>query len=85
MAFNMVVNTLKGKDFMGRWLAEPNPNYILYNKEYYWQEGYEFFNNPYYCGKEQVQIDQYDNQLSKNYEVLLLTYEYMTERQGGSS
>lgn len=77
-----IVNALQGKDFMGRWLAEPNHNYVLYNKEYYWSEGYEFFKNPYYCGEEWVPIDRYNNQLSENYEVLLPTYEYMTERQG---
>lgn len=77
-----VVTDLTGKDFIGRWLAEPNDNYILYNKEYYWSEGYKFFKNPYYCGEEYTLIDKYDNKLDKNHKVLLPTSKYSSEWQG---
>ncbi|UDN61471.1 SIR2 family protein [Clostridioides sp. ES-W-0016-02] len=77
-----IVNDLKGKDFMGRWLTEPNSNYTLYNKEYYWADGYYFFQNSYYCGEEWVQIDEHKNILEKDYKVLLPTYSYTTEREG---
>ena len=29
----------------------------MYNKEYYWSDAHTFFNNPYYCGLEWVNID----------------------------
>lgn len=77
-----IVRELIGKDFIGRWLAEPNDNYTLYNKEYYWSEGDKFFKNPYYCGEECTLIDKYDNKLDKNYKVLLPTFKYSSERQG---
>jgi len=77
-----IVNELREKDFMGRWLVEPNKNNTLYNKEYYWGNGYYFFQNPYYCGEEWTQIDKYEDKLDENYQVLLPICEYTTERQG---
>lgn len=76
------MKVLTDKDFMGRWMPEPNENYILYNKEYYWSEGYLFFRNPYYCGEEWVNINEYGDSFSELGKILIPTFQYQTERQG---
>lgn len=76
------LQTLENADFMGRWTAEPNENYVLYNKEYYWSEGYRFFQNPYYCGEEWVTLDRYGENLKELPKVLVPSIQYTTERNG---
>lgn len=79
------VEALLGKDFMGRWMAEPHENYHLYNKEYYWSEGFKFFQNPYYGGDEWVDISSYNDKISGALpKVLLPTFQYLSERTSDS-
>lgn len=76
------LGALEHEDFMGRWTSEPNENYVLYNKEYYWSDGYHFFQNPYYCGEEWVTLDKYGEKHMNLPKVLVPTVHYMTERSG---
>ncbi|SEP47308.1 hypothetical protein [Propionispora vibrioides] len=81
--FEKYIETLSEADFMGRWAAEPNDNYQLFNKEYYWSEGYRFFQNPYYCGEEWVNIDTHYGEYSEVLEkVLVPSFRYLSERSG---
>lgn len=81
--FEKYIEMLSNADFMGRWVAEPNDNYQLFNKEYYWSEGYRFFQNPYYCGEEWVNIDTHYGEYSEVLEkVLIPSFRYLSERSG---
>lgn len=81
---NIIVDQLKNKDFMGRWLSEPNENYQLYNKEYYWSDAYQFFKNPYYCGDDWTEISQHGDEIAEGSKILLPVCKYVTEHQGDS-
>jgi len=83
-AYDEIINNLKDKDFIGRWLPEPNDNYYLFNKEYYWSDAYKFYKNPYYCGDDWTEIDKYGKEKGKSLKVLLPSSKYMTERRGDS-
>lgn len=82
--YDEIINYLRDKDFIGRWLSEPNDNYHLYNKEYYWSDAYYFYKNPYYCGDDWKEIDKYGKGEGRNLEVLLPSSKYTTERRGDS-
>lgn len=79
---NEYISKLKKADFMGRYLSEPNDNYSLYNKEYYWSQGYRFFQNPYYGGKELTSLEKYGDKYAELPNVLVPTVKYLTEREG---
>ena len=79
---NDYINNLKNADFMGRYLSEPNDNYSLYNKEYYWSHGYRFFQNPYYGGEELTLLDKLGEKYTELPNVLVPTVKYLTEREG---
>ena len=81
-SYNETINYLRDKDYIGRWLSEPNDNYHLFNKEYYWSDAYRFYMNPYYCGDEWTEIEKYGKSEGKNLVVLLPSSKYMTERKG---
>lgn len=72
-------------DFMGRWAAEPCDNSQLFNKEYYWSEGFKLFSNPYYCGEEWVDFEKFNyNHLNCLGKVLIPSFIYSSERHGDS-
>lgn len=79
---NDIVEKIKNKDFMGRQTSEPNENYSLYNKEYYWSDAYNFFNSPYYCGNDITEFNQFSDADSENFKVLNPSCKYLTERKG---
>ncbi|MFD3157956.1 SIR2 family protein [Haloimpatiens sp. FM7330] len=81
-SIDIVVKKLKNKDFMGRWAAEPNENYSLYNKEYYWSDAYSFFKNPYYCGNDLTDFHEFLENSNEKFKVLLPSCKYLTERKG---
>ena len=83
-SYEETIKQLKGKDFMGKWLAEPNENYYLFNKEYYWSDAYRFYKNSYYCGDDWTQINKHSTDDVGDIEVLLPTCKYITERSGDS-
>lgn len=67
------------------WAAEPHNNIQLFNKEYYWSEGFKFFNNPYYCGEEWVDFEYcHNNHLNRLGKVLIPSFIYLSERRGDS-
>jgi hypothetical protein len=80
--YDEVINKLKGRDFIGRWLAEPNENYDLFNKEYYWSDAYRFYKNTYYCGDDWTEIAKYNEKGLSELEVLIPSCKYVTERKG---
>lgn len=82
-----IIRLLQNKDFMGRWMPEPNNNYTMFNKEYYWSEAERFFSNPYYCGEEWADLSQELNRFEgctkqKPMKMLISSQTYATERQG---
>lgn len=79
---DFILKNLRNKDFMGRNASEPNENYNLYNKEYYWSEAYRFFNNSYYCGNDIKDFHKFSDEDNENFKVLLPCCKYMTERKG---
>lgn len=80
---NEFVEVLQKKNFMGRWMPEPHDNITLFNKEYYWSEGYRYYQNPYYGGNEWVNIEFRNSSPSlKLDKVLVPTFKYYTERDG---
>ena len=80
--YEKTIKGLKNKDFMGRWLPEPNENGYLFNKEYYWSEAFEFYCSPYYCGEDWVVFDDRGRLGLDEVFVLLPTSRYYTERDG---
>ncbi len=77
------IRALMDVDLMGRWAAEPHDNYQLFNKEYYWSKGYDFFRNPYYCGEEWVSFSDRKNEITELLDpVLIPTFRYLSERPG---
>ncbi|TYQ16955.1 UNVERIFIED_CONTAM: hypothetical protein Cloal_3545 [Acetivibrio alkalicellulosi] len=78
--FESIIEQLKDRDFIGRKMSEPNENYQLFNKEYFWSDAYQFFKNPYYGGDDWTNIDKYGEE--NGHKVLLPTCKYITERQG---
>lgn len=83
-SLDIIMNKLKNKDLMGRWLSEPKDNYHIYNKEYYWSEAHNFFRNPYYYGDEWCKIEKYEKIIDVDCKILLPTFKYSTERKGDS-
>ncbi|MGG7176391.1 SIR2 family protein [Clostridium paraputrificum] len=79
---DFIQEKLKNKDFMGRDVSEPNENYTLYNKEYYWSDAYRFFNNSYYCGNDIKDFHKFSDQDDEDLKVLLTCSQYLTERNG---
>ena len=79
---NDYISFLNNADFMGRYLSEPNENYSLYNKEYYWSQGYRFFQNPYYGGEELTPLEKDGDKYADLPNVLVPTVKYLTEREG---
>lgn len=43
-----LINWLKKKHLMGRWLPESGSCYQVFSREYYWSPAYRFYDNPYY-------------------------------------
>lgn len=80
--FENTVKVLENRNFMGRSLAEPNDNYYLFNKEYYWSEAYNFYRTPYYCGDDWVSIDNRGSIEADDLLVLLPSSIYVSERDG---
>lgn len=81
-SIDSILKSLKNKDFMGRSASEPNENYNLYNKEYYWSDTYRFFNNSYYCGNDIKDFHEFSSEDNENFKVLLPCCKYVTERKG---
>lgn len=71
-------------DFMGRWATEPHENLYLFNREYYWSEGFKFFDNPYYCGEEWVDFESWNSRINKIGKVLIPAFIYSSERSSDS-
>lgn len=77
-----LICALSGVDFMGRWMPEAQSNSAMYNKEYYWSDAHTFFNNPYYCGLEWVNIDSDHLNCVFPEKVLIPVKQYYSERKG---
>ena len=77
-----LICALSGVDFMGRWMPEDQSNSTMYNKEYYWSDAYAFFNNPYYCGLEWVDIDSDHLNCAFQEKILIPVRQYYSERKG---
>lgn len=77
-----LIRALSGVDFMGRWMPEVQNNSAMYNKEYYWSDAHTFFNNPYYCGLEWVNIDSERLNCVFPEKVLIPVKQYYSERKG---
>ena len=48
----------KKQYFYGRRMPKSRENSIMFNREYYWSDAYEFFQNPYYsCSSDWTELD----------------------------
>lgn len=46
------VQSLEGENFWGRWMPEAHGNYTMLNREYYWSDTQDYYDNEYYGGNE---------------------------------
>lgn len=46
------IQLLKDENFWGRWMPESTDNYSMFNREYYWSEAQDYYDNDYYGGSE---------------------------------
>lgn len=53
-----LLESLHGRDFMGRWMPECCEDSVLFNKEFYWSDAYHFFKHPYYGNSEWISFDE---------------------------
>ena len=55
----------------------------MFNKEFYWSEGYYFFQNPYCGGEEWIDFSHRHSEISNELDpVLIPTLRYLSERAG---
>lgn len=72
------------QDFMGRWMPEAVDRYQVFDREYYWSKAHQYFNNYYYGGLEQHEINLKDHSNTK-IEVTLTTTNYSWEKGNDGS
>lgn len=72
------------QDFMGRWMPESSDRYQVFNREYYWSNAHQYFNNYYYGGLEQHEIELNETG-NDEVEVNLTTISYLWEKGNDGS
>lgn len=50
--YQQCTQLLKDENFWGRWMPEATDNYSMFNREYYWSETQDYYDNEYYGGIE---------------------------------
>lgn len=77
-------NWASKQDFMERWMPVASDRYQVFDREYYWSEAHQYFNNYYYGGleKHEIELNQtgYDE-----VEVNLTTISYLWEKGNDGS
>lgn len=76
--FELCKSQLESADFWGRWMPEDANNYMLYNREYYWSDVHQYFENEYYGGSEWQQIQLGDCPELADVSFLVPTYSYLS-------
>jgi len=50
--YTRCIQLLQDENFWGRWMPEGIDNYSMYNREYYWSETHDYYDNEYFGGIE---------------------------------
>ncbi len=70
----------KGQNFWGDWMPSAKGHYQMFNREHYWSEAYDFFQNPYYGGHNQwTNIEANSGREKYPNKIALTTDEYYWE------
>jgi hypothetical protein len=67
------------QNFYGRWMPEEKDNYAMFNREHYWSEAYNFFQNIYYRHLEWTRIEEKSGKEDYLNEIALTTDKYYWE------
>lgn len=50
--YDFCIQSLEQENFWGRWMPEAHDNYTMFNREYYWSDTQDYYDNEYYGGNE---------------------------------
>ncbi len=79
-----ILNWLKGKNFMGRWMPESANRYQMFSREYYWSAANETFRSRYYSDENWSEIqDNKTHQLVGK--VAMTALDYLWEEEYDAS
>lgn len=67
------------QNFYGRWMPKEKDNYEMFNREHYWSEAYNFFQNTYYRHLEWTRIEENFGKEDYLNEIALTTDKYYWE------
>jgi len=67
------------QSFWNNWMPESKEHYQMFNREFYWSDTYEFFQDPYYGDKEWSEIDSYGLKSKYPHKIGLTTSQYYWE------
>ena len=76
--YQQCIQLLKDENFWGRWMPEATANYSMYNREYYWSETQDYYDNEYYGGNEWKNLWRTDIEGLKDIMLMVPNYIYQT-------
>jgi len=71
----------KNQSFWNNWMPNAKEHYQMFNREFYWSDTYDFFQNPYYGDKEWSEIDSYRLKEKYPHKIGLTTSQYYWESE----
>jgi len=71
----------KNQTYLSSKMPKPNDNYQIYNREFYWSDTYDFFQNPYYGHSEWSQLDSDVGEKEYSNKIGLTTAKYYWESE----
>lgn len=74
--FQQCIQLLKDENFWGRWMPEATDNYSMFNREYYWSETQDYYDNEYYGGIEWKNPWRTDIEALKDIRLMVPNYNY---------
>lgn len=74
------VQLLQDENFWGRWMPEATDNYSMYNREYYWSETHDYFDNEYFGGIEWK--NPWRTDIEELREIMLMVPDYIYQATG---
>ncbi len=80
--FELIIQLLKDKNFMGRWMPESYERGEIFNREFYWSPAYNYFLNCHEVDKYAKIIDENHHEIS---EVIVTTEGYTWESSNDHS
>lgn len=72
------IQILRDEYFWGRWMPEATANYSMFNREYYWSETQNYYDNEYFGGIEWKNLWKTDIEELKDVMLMVPNYIYHT-------